>query len=121
MTPRDMTTTKTAQELWQYKLGLVPDNERPDTSTITTDSSKKKEAIAQYPIHVDPITVTANRGRISIEPITIIGEGFNYNIEGDYDLVNPEQGEAITSITQECHQIKQKLFSEEVHIINYCQ
>ncbi|RYU66705.1 AsmA family protein [Aliivibrio finisterrensis] len=119
--PRDMITTKTAQELWQYKLGLIPDNEHPDTSTITTDSSKKKEPIAQYPIHVDPITVTANRGRISIEPITIIGEGFNYNIEGDYDLVNPEQGEAITSITQECHQIKQKLFSEEVHIINYCQ
>lgn len=119
--PREMITTKTAKELWQYKLGLIPDNDRPNASLETKEKIQEKTPIAQYPIHVDPITVTANRGRITIEPIMITGEGFNYNIEGDYDLVNPEQAEAITSITQECHQLKQKIFSKEVQIINYCQ
>ena len=118
---REMITTKTAKELWQYKLGLIPDNDHPNASLETKEKTQEKTPIAQYPIHVDPITVTANRGRITIEPIMITGEGFNYNIEGDYDLVNPEQAEAITSITQECHQLKQKLFSKEVQIINYCQ
>ena len=119
--PREMVTTKTAKELWQYKLGLIPDNDQPDASLETKEKIQEKTRVTQYPIQVDPITVTANRGRITIEPIMIIGEGFNYNIEGDYDLVNPEQAEAITSITQECHQLKQKLFSKEVQIINYCQ
>ncbi|WP_122036489.1 AsmA family protein [Aliivibrio sp. EL58] len=119
--PREMITTKTAKELWQYKLGLIPDNDQPNASLETKEKIQEKVPVAQYPIHVDPITVTANRGRITIEPIMITGEGFNYNIEGDYDLVNPEQAEAITSITQECHQLKQKLFSKEVQIINYCQ
>lgn len=106
---RDMITTKTAQELWQYKLGLIPDEDQ------------EKIPAAQYPIHIDPITITANRGRISIQPITMTGKGFNYNVEGDYDLVNPGDAKTITSITQECHQLVQKLFSEEVTIINYCQ
>ena len=119
--PREMSTTKTAKELWQYKLGLIPDNDQPNASLKTKEKTQGKIPVTQYPIHVDPITVTANRGRITIEPIMITGEGFNYNIEGDYDLVNPEQAETITSITQECHQLKQKLFSKEVQIINYCQ
>lgn len=119
--PREMSTTKTAKELWQYKLGLIPDNDQPNDVLKAEEETQNKAPLAQHSIHVDPITVTANRGRISIEPITITGEGFNYNIEGNYDLVNPEQAEAVTSITQECHQLQQKLFSKEVQIINYCQ
>ncbi|XDF77590.1 AsmA family protein [Aliivibrio fischeri] len=114
--PREMVTTQTAKELWQYKLGLVPDTEQPDNAV-----KEPKTKQASYPIHVEPIHISANRGRITIKPITITGDGFSYNIEGDYDLVNPEKAETITSITQECHQLVQKLFSNTVQMINYCQ
>ncbi|PQJ83088.1 AsmA family protein [Aliivibrio sifiae] len=118
--PREMTTTKTAKELWQFKLGLTPDEDHPNISSNGNDINKEVSSI-HYPIQVEPIKIVANRGRISITPITIIGDGFNYNIEGDYDLVNPENAQTVTSITQECHQLVQKLFSKEVQIINYCQ
>ncbi|MUL19138.1 AsmA family protein [Aliivibrio fischeri] len=114
--PREMVTTQTAKELWQYKLGLVPDTEQPDNAV-----KEPKTKQASYPIHVEPIHISANRGRITIKPITITGDSFSYNIEGDYDLVNPEKAETITSITQECHQLVQKLFSDTVQMINYCQ
>ncbi len=114
--PREMVTTQTAKELWQYKLGLVPDTEQPDNA-VKEPTTKQ----ASYPIHVEPIHISANRGRITIKPITITGDGFSYNIEGDYDLVNPDKAETITSITQECHQLVQKLFSDTVQMINYCQ
>ncbi len=118
--PREMTTTKTAKELWQFKLGLTPDDEGQNTSPENKNKDKKTFP-THYPIQVEPIKIVANRGRISITPITIIGDGFNYNIEGDYDLVNPENAQTVTSITQECHQLVQKLFSKEIQIINYCQ
>lgn len=114
--PRETFTTKTAEELWQFKLGLVPDTEQPEGTV-----KESKPTSTPFPIHVDPIQISANRGRITIKPITITGEGFNYNIEGDYDLVNPDQAEAITSITYECHQLVQTLFADEVKMINYCQ
>jgi hypothetical protein len=118
--PREMTTTKTAQELWQLKLGLMPDNEHLEPSQ-QEKIINTKVPLRTYPIQVDPIKITANRGRISIAPINIIGDAFNFNIEGDYDLVNPEKAQTVTSITQQCHQLVQKLFSKEVQIINYCQ
>lgn len=131
LAPREMTTTKTALELWQSKLGLTPDKEQLTRLTERENESKANDnidstiknesSITQYPINIDPITILANRGRISIVPILIKGEGFSYRIQGDYDLVNPKQAQTTTSLIQECHQLVQRLFSEEVQVINNCQ
>ncbi|OEF09676.1 AsmA family protein [Aliivibrio logei] len=122
--PRETTTTETAKDLWQLKLGLIPDESQSEKDVSAQTQRKKEHTMDKktiYPINIEPIHISANRGRISINPIMITGDGFNYNVEGEYDLVNPEKAETVISLTQECHQIVQRLFSDKVDLINYCQ
>ena len=121
--PRE-TTTETAKDLWQLKLGLIPEESQSEKDVSAQTQRKKEHTMDKktiYPINIEPIHISANRGRISINPIMITGDGFNYNVEGEYDLVNPEKAETVISLTQECHQIVQRLFSDKVDLINYCQ
>ena len=102
------TTTETAKDLWQLKLGLIPDESQSEKDVSAQTQRKKEHTMDKktiYPINIEPIHISANRGRISINPIMITGDGFNYNVEGEYDLVNPEKAETVISLTQECHQI----------------
>ncbi|MGF1905021.1 AsmA family protein [Aliivibrio salmonicida] len=122
--PRETTTTETAKDLWQLKLGLIPEESQSEKDVSAQTQRKKEHTMDKktiYPINIEPIHISANRGRISINPIMITGDGFNYNVVGEYDLVNPEKAETVISLTQECHQIVQRLFSDKVDLINYCQ
>ncbi|MCG7496767.1 AsmA family protein [Vibrio sp. Of7-15] len=91
--PRDMATPLNAEQLWHYQESYV--HTRPSNST--------KQAI--NPLEISPIKITADRGRLTLQPITFLGEDFKASLEGSWDLATSASKKIDYQFTQGCNQI----------------
>lgn len=93
--PRDMATSLNAEQLWHYQESYAHAN--------TSKAHPLKKAI--NPLEISPIKITADRGRLTLQPITFLGEDFKASLKGSWDLATSASKKIDYQFTQGCNQI----------------
>jgi len=66
------------------------------------------------PFEVDHIKVTADRGRLNLNPTPIKSHGLQANLVAKLDLVDPKSGRFDLNITQGCEHIRYDLLNNQI-------
>lgn len=101
--PRNMATPLNAEQLWRYQESY--------SRTNTTETNHLMKAI--NPLDISPIEITADRGRLTLQPITFLGEDFTASLKGSWDLATSASKKIDYQFTQGCNQITRSWLNDD--------
>lgn len=83
----------------------------------TANVSPRKNGLSTAPlIAVSPLSLTSDRGRITLKPFNIENKDIQATLEGGWDLATPQKQKLRLNVAQSCHQLERIWQHNQQHV-----
>ncbi|NAX47252.1 AsmA family protein [Photobacterium halotolerans] len=102
------------QSLTQSEASLLQSWQNGATLAVTPLSSGKPPA--KLPVTLSPLKLRADRGRITMQPLTLQGQQLTAELQGEWDLATPSERDLRLNASDGCQQLSKRWHNHQQDI-----